>query len=256
MTGGFKDHFSDASNDYRLYRPLYPGELFSYLASVSPEHHCAWDCATGSGQSAIALSEYFSRVIATDASAAQIASATQIASSRSRVDIRYRVARAEQSEITTNSIDLITVAQALHWFDIPAFVLEAVRVLKPGGILAIWTYNLLNIQPKIDRQVNHLYASILGDYWPEERLMVENGYAQISFPFDELKPPSFEMTAEWDLPQLLGYLHTWSALKRYQKQRGVDPIETMMGEFSSSWGAPDFKRTVSWPLCLRVWKKN
>ena len=256
MAGGFKDHFSDASNDYRLYRPHYPAELFSYLAGLSPQRYCAWDCATGSGQSAVALSDYFSKVIATDASAAQIDSARLVDSPNSRNKICYRVARAEQSEIDKDSVDLIAVAQALHWFDIPAFALEADRVLKHGGMLAVWTYNLLEIQPVIDQQVNHLYASILGDYWPEERQMVENGYANISFPFNELKPPCFEMKAAWMLPQLLGYLHTWSALKRYQKERGVDPVESMMNEFLSSWGAPDSIRAVRWPLSLRVWKKN
>ncbi len=250
MTGEFKDHFSDASSDYRQYRPLYPAELYTYLASISDECGTAWDCATGSGQSAVNLARYFSNVIATDASIAQIKNASE------QAGICYRVATAERSGIDATSIDLITVAQALHWFDIPAFALEANRVLKPGGILAVWTYNLLHVQTGIDRQVNHLYESVLGDYWPEERVMVENAYAGIRFPFDELSPPSFKMTAEWKLSQLLGYLRTWSAFKRYRKERGVDPLEEKMDGFMKAWGDTSLERIVNWPLSLRVWKKQ
>ena len=248
--GEFKDHFSDASSDYKQYRPLYPADLYTYLVSLSGEYSTAWDCATGSGQSAANLSRYFSTVIATDASVAQIENASE------QAGIFYRVASAERSGINTSSIDLITVAQALHWFDIPAFALEAGRVLKPGGILAVWTYNLLHVQAEIDRQVDHLYGSVLGDYWPEERVMVENAYVGIRFPFDELSPPSFKMTAEWKLSQLLGYLRTWSAFKRYQKERGVDPLEAKMDGFVKAWGDTSLERRVDWPLSLRVWKKQ
>ena len=250
MPGAFKDHFSDAPNDYRAYRPNYPPELFAYLASISPGKQIAWDCATGSGQPAIELSGYFARVIASDASAEQIESA------QSSAGISYRVAAAEQSGIDANSIDLVTVAQALHWFDIPAFCEEANRVLKSGGILAVWTYNLLQIQNEIDRPVNHLYESILGDYWPPERTMVENGYAQISLPFEEMDHPEFKMTARWDLPQLLGYLRTWSASRRYNKQHGVDPVATIFPALSDAWGEAETTRTIHWPLSLRLCKKR
>ncbi len=250
MPGAFKDHFSDAPNDYRAYRPHYPSELFSYLASISPGKQTAWDCATGSGQSALAMSAYFSAVIATDASAEQIQNAQPGAG------ISYRVAAAERSGIDADSVDLITVAQALHWFDIPAFFEEVHRVLKIGGVLAIWTYNLLEIQAQIDRLLNHLYGSILGDYWPPERTMVENGYAKISFPFEELNHPEFKMTAQWNLSQLLGYLRTWSALKQYKKQHGVDPIETMLPAFTNAWGEAESMRPVHWPLSLRLCKKR
>jgi len=167
----------------------------------------------------------------------------------------FRVASAEQSGIEANSVDLITVAQALHWFDIQAFSKEVNRVLKPGGVLAVWTYNLLQIQPEIDAQVNHLYASILNDFWPPERVMVENGYAEIDFPFAEVTPPDFQMVANWGIPQLLGYLRTWSALKRYRKQHGVDPAEFILPELLKIWGNADAMRAVRWPLSLRVWKK-
>ena len=250
MASGFKDHFSDAPNDYRAHRPNYPPELFAYLALISPGTQIAWDCATGSGQSAVELSEYFARVIATDASAGQIKNAQSI------TGISYRVATAEQSGIDTNSIDLITVAQALHWFDIPAFYEEANRVLKSGGILAVWTYNLLEIQNQIDRPVNHLYESILGDYWPPERALVENGYAQISLPFEELDHPEFNMTARWDLPQLLGYLRTWSACARYKKQHGVDPVANILPELADAWGEAETTRPVYWSLSLHICKKR
>jgi hypothetical protein len=151
---------------------------------------------------------------------------------------------------------LITVAQALHWFDIPAFCEEANRVLRRGGILAVWTYNLLDVQAEINRLVNHLYEAILGDYWPLERTLVENGYAQINFPFEELDHRDFQMIANWDLSQLLGYLRTWSALRRYRKTHGADPIETLLPALSDAWGKAEAVRLIHWPLSLRICKKN
>lgn len=250
MTSEFKDHFSDASSDYKQYRPRYPVELYSHLASISPENLAAWDCATGSGQSAVNLVKHFSTVIATDASVRQIVAASP------KEGIVYRVASAEQSGIDTSSIDLITVAQALHWFNIAAFTIEADRVLKPSGILAVWTYNLLNVHPDIDQQVNYLYEAILGDYWPKERTMVENGYSEISFPFNELASPIFQMVAEWDLSQLLGYLRTWSAFKRYQKAHQTDPVDVILTELSNAWGDAHSVRTIHWDLSLRIWEKR
>ena len=166
----FKDYFSEDSKGYDNYRPKYPAELFSFLASISSHHHKAWDCATGTGQSAIGLSDYFSEIIATDASK------TQIENANKKKGVSYHVASAENSGIESNSIDLITVAQAFHWFNIDAFSEEANRVLKAEGIIAIWTYNLLSVQKEIDEIISHLYHSVLGVFWPKERKMVENNY--------------------------------------------------------------------------------
>jgi ubiquinone/menaquinone biosynthesis C-methylase UbiE len=140
----FKDHFSGHSQEYRKFRPLYPAELFSHLASLCAEKELAWDCATGSGQAAMGLGEHFREVIATDASVNQIANASP------SPGVTYCVAHAENSRIKSGSVDLITVAQALHWFNISAFADESNRVLKDRGILAVWTYGLLSFDDELD----------------------------------------------------------------------------------------------------------
>ena len=205
-----------------------------------------WDCATGSGQSAVRLAEYFNSVIATDASANQI----QSAQPHERVE--YRVAPAEQSRLGDHSQDLITVAQALHWFDLEAFYREVNRVIKPDGVLAVWTYNLFRITPAIDEIVNRLYYETIADYWPAERVHVERGYQDLPFPFDENIVPAFSMTASWGLDHLLGYINTWSGVDRYNKANHADAVADISAELQRAW--PDDSPTleVNWPLALRV----
>lgn len=171
----------------------------------------------------------------------------------------YQIASAENSGIESNSINLITVAQAFHWFDIDAFAKEVNSVLKDGGVLAIWTYNLLSVQgtngKAIDDAINHLYGSVLEGFWPDERALVETGYKDIQLPFKELKAPVFYMSAEWSLPQITGYLNTWSAAKKYQEEVGVNPVEMLNDEISGIWGEPEITRLIKWPLSIRVWQK-
>ncbi len=247
MSRAFKDHFSRDSAGYSQYRPVYPPRLFKYLASLNQHHHTAWDCATGNGQAARLLARYYQRVIATDASRSQIAAAPP------QEHIEYRVAVAEQSGIADASVDLVTVAQALHWFDLGAFYEEVRRVLKPGGVIAIWSYNLLKIAPEIDAIINRFYHHTLGEYWPQERTRVERGYGHIPFPFTPVTAmPEFAMTADWDLPHLLGYLGTWSAVQRMKQASGVNPVEQIAQRLGDTWGEPNKQRPVTWPLSIRV----
>lgn len=246
----FKDYFSVDPGAYQQYRPAYPNALFLYLAKIAPDLQCAWDCATGSGQSAIPLSACFKQVIATDGSASQISSAIQTNG------VSYRVANAECSLIEASSVDLITVAQALHWFDLQAFTAEVERILKPDGVLAVWTYNLLQVNAGVDLLIRHLYHDVLGAYWPPERKMVEQGYAGVSFPFERVDAPPFNMSADWALPQLFGYLQTWSALKQYQNKRSHNPLEDIAQSLVETWGEPSNTLRINWPLSLRVWKKT
>jgi len=246
----FKDYFSENSEEYFRFRPKYPAELFSYLSSVCNQHQKAWDCATGSGQAAVGLCDYFSKVIATDASKKQIENAVK------KEGIIYQVATAENSNIRKNSVDLITVAQAFHWFNINAFSKEVNRVLKQKGILSIWTYNLLSIRDDIDKAIYYLYNTVLGKYWPKERKMVENGYKGIKLPFTELEAPVFNMLTKWTLSQLIGYLYTWSATINYENKMGVNPVEEIYDKISEMWGHPEKVLSVKWPLNIRVWQKN
>lgn len=242
----FKDHFSGHADDYTRYRPSYPHAVFAWLAAQVPQHERAWDCATGNGQAAVGLAEFFADVVATDASDSQIAAA------KPHARVRYAVAPAERSDLAARSLDLITVGQALHWFDFTAFYAEAARVLKPGGVLAAWSYGLMQITPAVDAAVWRLYEPIVGPYWPPERRYVEERYRSLPFPFREIAVPAFAMEALWTLEQLTGYLGTWSAVRRYRKEQGGDPLALIADELSAAWGDAETARKVVWPMFMRV----
>jgi len=246
---GFADHFSGFSPDYARYRPDYPESLFAYVAGLAPSSRCAWDCATGNGQAAVPLANHFERVVATDASAAQLKSA------RPDPRVEYRVAPAEASGIPAESVDLVTVGQALHWFDRPRFWKEVGRVLVPRGVIAVWCYDLLRAGPPVDAIIRRLYFEIVGPYWPPERVLTEQRYATIEFPFEELAPPSFRMEKRWTLPELLGYLRTWSAARRYAEAKGEDPVRTVEADLAGVWGRAGTARAIVWDLAVRVGRR-
>ena len=240
---GFKDHFSAQSAGYARYRPRYPRELFEYLAGLGRCRR-AWDCATGTGQAAVALAEVFAEVIATDASRAQIDAAI------SHPRVRYRVANAEESGLPEGCVDLVTVGQALHWFDTKRFFAEASRVLVSGGVLAAWCYELCHVSPDCDRIVSRLYSDIVGPYWPPERRLIEERYAAIELPGTALGAPALAMNARWTVEDMVGYLRTWSACHRYRRERGDDPVERIEDELRAAWGAEP--RSVRWPLTVKA----
>ncbi|MBA2350625.1 MAG: class I SAM-dependent methyltransferase [Burkholderiales bacterium] len=246
----FKDHFSGHAGEYARYRPRYPAELFTKLVESAPARELAWDCATGSGQAAVALAKLFARVIASDASAEQIGNAARLP------NIEYKVETAEQSSQGSASVDLITVGQALHWFDLVKFYAEARRVLKPNGIIAAWCYGERMIAPDIDRVFTRYYRDVVGPYWPPERALVEDGYRSLPFPFERIGIGEFEMTVEWDLAELLGYLGTWSASRRYLAATGRDPRTEIDSELRAAWGPETMKRVIAWPLHLLAGTKN
>lgn len=242
----FKDHFSEVAARYAEFRPTYPAELFAWLASLCEEHESAWDCATGSGQAAAGLAKHFKQVIATDASAEQIAHAGAPA------NVSLRVAPAEASGLADHSIDLVTVAQAAHWFDLPRFFAEVQRVLKPGGVLALWGYGRLDLPGGMDEIFQRFYGETIGPYWPPERKWIDDGYRSLDFPFSEIAAPDFFIEVKWDLARLLDYLSTWSAVKRYRSDKGVDPLPALKAELQPLWGKPETARQLKWPLFLRV----
>jgi SAM-dependent methyltransferase len=218
--------------------------LFRHLAMIAPGTELAWDCATGNGQVAVALADEFKEVIATDASEKQIANREM------HPRVEYRVAPAEDSGIESNRVDLITVAQALHWFDLERFSAEARRVLKPAGIVAAWAYKLAHVTPSIDAVINHYYSDV-GAFWPPERVLVEK-FEELAFPFPEIPAPPFEMVAEWNEEHLIGYLRTWSATQRFMAANQSDPLEAIEKELRSAWGSGKQLRRVVWPLTVRV----
>jgi SAM-dependent methyltransferase len=239
------DHFSAHAQNYARFRPTYPTELFAWLASQSPGHRLAWDCGTGNGQAALGLADHFVHVHATDLSPQQLAQAP------TRENIRYQPGSAESSGLADHSVDLVTVAQALHWFDHEHFYPEVRRVLRPGGVFAAWTYRLLDAEPAINAIVAQFHSQTVGPWWPPERRWVDSGYLDLPFPFDEVNVPEFFMERHWTLAQMLDYLRTWSATQRYIKERGSDPTQALSKELLPVWGDPDRAKTISWPLALR-----
>ncbi len=222
--------------------------MFRYLAALTPNHTLCWDCATGNGQAATALTEYFNRVVATDASEAQIEAAVPDS------NVEFAVATAESSGLRASSVDLLTVGQAFHWFDEQAFFAEAKRVLKTDGVLAIWCYGICAVDPVCDAIIDKLYRDIIGDYWPPERDLIEQGYAGVTLPGEPVSTPPFDMSLGWQVDDMLGYLRTWSACKRYEEAQGSDPVAQVEAALVDAWGPG--MRDVVWPLTLKVSRAN
>jgi len=242
----FKDHFSGHADAYAKYRPDYPTELFDYLASLTPHRNVALDCATGSGQAAVGLAEHFELVVACDGSVSQLQSARQ------HPHVAYIGNLAEQPALRDGTVDLVVAAQAAHWFDHDRFYPEVKRVLKRDGALALWTYGLAYVEPQIDAIVRHFYGDVVGSYWPPERRWVERAYRDLPFPFQQIDTPQFQLQLQWDLDSLSGYLGTWSAVQRYRRSTGQDPLPALRAEMARCWGSPVEMKTVTWPLHLKV----
>lgn len=241
----FKDHFSNHAKDYAKHRPTYPSAFFEHLSGLCQSHDRVWDCATGNGQAALALAAHFKEIVATDASAEQIQNATP------HPKITYQVCPAEETPFEDQSFDLITVAQAIHWFDHDRFYQEAKRVLKPNGLLAAWGYFFAEISPEIDKVVT-TYWHDLEDSWPAERSYVNNKYSNLPFPLKQISLPEFYMQVEWSAIDYTNYLFTWSGTQRYIKKHGADFFEKTKHALFDLWGDPEQKKTVQWPMIFRL----
>lgn len=242
----FADHFSRISAAYAAFRPRYPDTLFEFLAREAPARDAAWDAGTGSGQAAVGLVRHFRHVTGTDASAAQIEHATPDS------NISYRVAPAEASGLENRSVDLVTAAQALHWFDQARFWAEARRVLRPRGVIAIWTYVHVEIAPRIDTIVRRFYSGVVGPYWPPERRITEERYQTIEFPFAEFAAPNFVIEQPVTLDDIAGYIRTWSATRAFVERHRQDPVDGLVGELAAVWGDQQQSRLARWPIAMRV----
>lgn len=242
---GFKDHFSRQAADYAAFRPAYPEALFDWLAAQCARRELAWEAGCGSGQATAGLAARFAGVEASDPSGRQIAQAPP------HPRVRYHVAAESLPALAPGSVDLVAVAQALHWFDLPAFLDEVARVATPGAVLAAWTYDLHRVDPAVDEVIDGLYAG-LDAWWPAERRHVEDGYARLELPGLPLDAPAFAMTATWDLDHLLGYLASWSAVAACRARTGRDPVRDCEPRLRRAWGDPAARRRVSWPLTMKA----
>jgi SAM-dependent methyltransferase len=240
--------YSPFAGQYAQSRPGYPPELFAYLASLVDRRRLAWDCATGNGQAALGLVKFFDRVIATDISAEQIRHAV------SHPKIDYRVAGSERSGLDDRSVDLITVASAMHWFDLDRFYAEVKRVTRPGGILAAWTYHVGYVDPPFDRVLGRFYREVVSPYFASGARLVDDRYKAITLPGEPIDAMEFHMSAVWNLDQMLAFVRSWSGTQEYIKKRGEDPIALMASELDSIWGDRKRIHTLRWPLYLRISK--
>jgi SAM-dependent methyltransferase len=240
----FKDHFSRQAAAYSRYRPAYPPELIAHVASLAPSRGLAIDCATGSGQAAVALARHFERVIAVDGSVSQLIRALPA------LGVQYVAGLAERLPLRAGCAELVTAAQAAHWFDFERFYAECRRVLRPGGLVAAWTYEKFHVDPALDAVVDHFYVDVVGRFWPPERRYVEARYRNLPFPLDEEPAPAFTLVTEWDLDQALGYFDSWSAVQRCRDSTGTDPLPALRRALEPHWAGR--LRRLEWPLHLRV----
>jgi SAM-dependent methyltransferase len=240
-----KDNFSTASDKYAQFRPTYPSALFDFLLSLVPRRERAWDCGTGNGQVAVELAAAFDRVYATDISASQLRNAV------AHEHIDYSVQPAERTSFPDAYFDLITVAQAIHWFDFDAFYREVNRTIRPGGLLAVIGYHLIRLSPAVDAVLDAFYRDVVGPFWDRERRYIDQRYQTIPFPYADIAAPAFRNTVEWSFDHLVGYIGTWSAVQHYRKAKGADPVALVYPALKEAWGAA-LTREGHFPILLRV----
>ena len=240
----FRDHFSSSSPDYARFRPRYPPALYDWIAAEAPATRRVWDCATGTGQAAVDLAARFTHVVATDASRAQLSAAAP------HPRVTYLQSSAEASGLASACADAVVAAQAVHWFDMPAFFREAGRVARPGALVAVWTYGNLRLPPDVEALFVPFYEHVVGPYWPPERRLIEREYVDVPIPFTRVHAPALTMDTSMTLPALEGYISTWSATAGYRQALGRDPVPGFMAKLKDAWGDPESAKPGAWPLTI------
>jgi ubiquinone/menaquinone biosynthesis C-methylase UbiE len=251
MTNGmtmttFKDNFSGHANIYLRYRPTYPKELFEYLKSLTTEHTLAWDCGTGNGQSAINLADDYESVYASDPSAEQLKNAIL------NDKVTYAVEKAEQTALENNTVDLVTVAQAVHWFEFDLFYAEVKRVLKKDGVIAVWAYSLPTVSIAFDSIIRDFHDNIIGEFWQVENKMIDLEYTTIPFPFEEITTPQFYIQKKLTLKELLGHFRSWSATQKFIDSYNINPLQDLEEKLLKYWLDENETKEITWKLILKV----
>lgn len=247
----FKDHFSGVADAYAAARPEYPDELFELIAAHVPREARVWEPGCGSGQATRGLAARFAQVYATEPSAQQVAQ--HWAQGRAG-NVTVAVEPGEHTELPEGSVQLVAVAQALHWFDREAFFAECDRVLVPGGVLAAWGYGDF-VAPEGMVDAVEDFRALIEPYWPPERVLVDTRYAGFHWPFPALPAPTLWLEAEWSLAHFLRYLASMSASARCRADLGEDPVARHAPALAAAWGEADEVRTIRWPLFLHLRRK-
>jgi SAM-dependent methyltransferase len=238
--------FSGVAEDYAASRPLYPPELFEWLASCVDYRETAWDTATGSGQAALGLATHFTHVIATDLSPSQVRYAKQ------HPRIEYRVAPAEESGLAVSSVDLVVAAAGIHWFDLDRFYVEVDRVIRRGGVLAAWTYHVAHVGPPLDRVLWPFYRDVVGPYFAAGARMVDSCYEGLTLPGKDLPAPAFRVSVRWSADEVLRFVKTWSGVQSYIAATKEDPVAQIAKAVRDVFGSDNSLLEVSWPLYIRA----
>lgn len=238
--------FDQGGAAYARFRPTYPPELAAFLAASATARRLAHDIGCGTGQFTALLAAHFERVVGSDPSADQIANAAPIDR------VAFLCASASSIPAEDASVDLITAAQAAHWFDLPAFYAEVRRVASPGARIALITYGVPRLPEHLDGRFQRFYHEEIGPFWPPERALVDRGYADLPFPFEELAAPPFEIRVAWPLAAWLGYVGTWSAVRRAREAGQDARLEAFAAESAASWGAPETPQPIRWPVHVRL----
>ena len=240
------DYFSAQSESYFRHRPTYPDELFKYLSSLLPSHKVAWDAGCGNGQASTALATLFEKVYATDNSEAQLSQA------KPHPRIEFACVASEQTTLTAGSVELVIAAQAVHWFDVPRFFEEAKRVLRPGGVIAVWSYFLPTVSKEINAFVTANFSRKIEPYWPKQVELVRSCYSRLPWPFTEIEAPHFDIKSLLNREEFLYYLGTWSAAERFRRELGEDPLGDLRAALPQVWPVPEARLEVTSPIYLRV----
>jgi len=238
--------FDQGGRNYAAHRPDYPPALAAFLAASCRTHALAIDVGCGNGQLTRLLAPHFEAVLGMDPSADQIANATPTHG------VNYQQATAEQLPLTDASANLVAVAQAAHWFDLPAFYTEVRRVAAPGAVVALISYGTPQLEADLQPRFARFYATDMGTYWPAERRLVDSGYADIAFPFDAFAYPAMAIERDWDLADTLGYFSTWSAVRRAREAGQQQLLQDYADELASQWGDPAQRRAIRWPINMRI----
>lgn len=244
------NEYSINPQKYLKVRPQYGEEMFKFLHKICPDNKLVWDCATGNGQAAHLLSDYFTTVHATDINPSQLDYAIQ------KENINYYVADECNAVLNDRSVDLITVATAIHWFDRKKFYKEVERVLKPDGILAIWGYTGKNVNPELDDVLHLIIKKHLMPYYSERIQLAFDGYDAIDFPYERIHTPSFKTQVDYTFHDLLDYILSWSSSQRYIQKNKVSPIPLFENLLKEAWGDINKHKTMTWDFITHIGKKQ
>jgi len=241
------DNFSEQADLYAQYRPVYPKAMYDFIFRHVPQKRVAWDCGTGSGQAAIYLAEHFEEVYANDISKEQLDNAPE------RENITYFNVPAENTGFPENKFDLITVAQAIHWFDFNNFYKEVYRTAKNKALLAAICYDIVQVDEELNLMIKKFYDKAFERYFGKNREYIDEQYQTIPFPFGEIEAPEFSMSYQWESSDLEGYFNSWSAVQKIKKTDGINPVDHWMEELKSKWPKNEVKE-VTFPIFLRLGK--